>query len=78
MRPRYRPSGATCAADRSADPDPEPCEECAPGPDDGCGAPGCEDGYTPNGTCERCGGLGGDYHGDAGGIPWPFAPAPLG
>lgn len=26
----------------------------------GCGAPGCEDGYTPSGTCTTCNGLGAD------------------
>ena len=33
----------------------------APTNEDGCGAPHCEDGYTPAGTCDACLGLGVDH-----------------
>lgn len=40
--------------------DPDPSCPGTPEEQAGCGAPGCLDGYTPEGTCEVCGGMGAD------------------
>lgn len=37
------------------------CFDALPMAPDGCGAIGCEDGYTGSGVCGSCGGLGDGY-----------------